>query len=67
MRIVINHSPDAQRARPAAECTVCGRALYRGESCYYINGGHYCEECLLPLAQAVFAAHRLVCGEEERE
>ncbi len=66
MRITINGTGDAQRERPMAECSICGGALYRGESCYWINGACYCEECLLPAARELFAAHRWICGEEER-
>ena len=67
MRITTIHGFDPQRRRPVAECTVCGRGLHKGESCYQINGGCYCADCLLPMAQLYFAAHRRICGEEERE
>ena len=66
MRITISKSRDPQRQRPMALCAICGAELYRGESYWQINGRQVCEQCLLPLAREEFAAHRRICGEEER-
>ena len=66
MRVCSSRNRDLQRRRPLTLCTRCGAELYPGESFWQINGQQVCEQCLLPLAREEFAAHRRICGEEER-
>jgi len=49
----------------AAECRLCGDAIYRGEEYYRINGETFCTACLEDYARHVFAAYLCVGGEPE--
>ena len=58
---------DAQRRRPALECSLCGGELYPGDRYWQVNGVRSCRWCLDLLAQRELAAHMAVCGEEDGE
>lgn len=47
----------------AAECRLCGDAIYRGEEYYHINGESICCACLEDYARETFAAFLRVGGE----
>lgn len=45
MRTVHKRRRDPQRAYPAAECALCGGAVYRGEVCWRLRGRVLCGDC----------------------
>lgn len=45
MRTVHKRRRDPQRAYPAAECALCGGAVYRGEVCWRLWGRVLCGDC----------------------
>ena len=56
---------DLQAVLPAAECALCGDALYYGQCCYLLEGVPVCEGCLAAYARALFHDARVrICREE---
>ena len=56
---------DLQAVLPAAECALCGDALYIGQCCYLLEGVPVCEGCLAAYARALFHDARVrICREE---
>lgn len=43
----------------AAECDICGFEIYRGETCYRVNGETICEDCLGEFAVRLLAPFRM--------
>lgn len=35
-----------ERRLGLCECVLCGRQLYNEQTCYYIYGEYYCEDCI---------------------
>ena len=60
MRIVHKRSRDPQRAYPAAECSLCGRELYRGEVCWRLSGRIVCEDCVVQWMMDELSPYRLL-------
>ena len=58
MRYTKKQRQDLQRQSAAAQCARCGRQLYPGASCWYINGVLLCKACLLEYSMGFFAPHR---------
>lgn len=66
MRTIHKRHRDAQRACPAAECALCGGAVYRGEVCWRLWGRVLCGECAGPWLLREFSNFRVRLGEVER-
>ena len=50
---------DLQSLRPAAECSLCGDALFLGQCCYRLEGELVCEQCLPDYARVYFRSARV--------
>ena len=60
------HMYEDLQSRPVrAVCSLCGRDLIEGESCWRINGAVICTDCLPTWARRDYAGHHCVCGEED--
>ncbi len=50
---------DLQDLSPAAECSLCGDALFLGQCCYRLEGALVCDDCLPDYARAYFRRDRV--------
>ncbi len=50
----------------AGRCSRCGQPVYRGESCYCIDGTMICDDCLDAFARQLLRPYRRQMGEVER-
>lgn len=66
MRTVHKRRRDPQRAYPAAECALCGGAVYRGEVCWRLWGRVLCMDCAGPWLLKELADRCMRPGEVER-
>lgn len=66
MRTVHKRRRDPQRTYPAAECALCGGAVYRGEVCWRLWGRVLCGDCAGPWLLKELAGCRVRPGEVER-
>ena len=58
MKFTAKRQQDSQRTRARGCCGRCGREIYPGDSCWYINGVLLCKACLLDYALGFFTPHR---------
>ena len=63
MRTIHKKHRDRQRAVPAAECALCGGALYPGETCWRLWGRVLCGAC----AGSWLSDNLALCGMRLRE
>lgn len=63
MRTIHKKHRDLQRAVPAAECALCGGALYPGENCWRLWGRVLCGAC----AGSWLSDNLALCGMRLRE
>lgn len=66
MRTVHKRRRDPQRAYPAAECALCGGAVYRGEVCRRVWGRVLCGDCAGSWLPREFPGFRMRPGEVGR-
>jgi hypothetical protein len=66
LRRIHKRHRDPQRAFPAAECALCGGAVYRGEICWRMWGRVLCGACAGTWMANEAALWRMSAGEVAR-